>query len=133
MMQKAEKLICPDCHTPNLERHIIEDGCWSACEACGYVAIEDERDQLRRDLRQCGHGLHGWPWGLSMGDGRDPQWDGQWIVFGADPATVISLSGKVKVRLRRDLRRARRAFCLATGFAVAFWVVAIWALWEWVR
>jgi len=47
---------------------------------------------------ECGSGLHGWPWGLSMGDGKDPQWDGAWLVFGAQPSGVINLGGKCKTR-----------------------------------
>ena len=47
---------------------------------------------------QCGNGLHGWPWGIAMGDGKCPNWDGKWIVFGSDPSTVVSLGGKVKVQ-----------------------------------
>jgi hypothetical protein len=48
--------------------------------------------------KECGGGLHGWPWGLSLGDGKDPDWSGKWIVFGSDPGTVIDLNGKVKCR-----------------------------------
>ncbi len=46
----------------------------------------------------CGQGLHGWPWGFSMGDGKDPDWSGAWIVFGALPSDVVDLDGKVKAR-----------------------------------
>jgi hypothetical protein len=45
---------------------------------------------------ECGGGLHGWPWGLAMGEGKDPDWSGKWIVFGAIPDLVIDLSGKCK-------------------------------------
>ncbi len=41
-------------------------------------------------------GLFGWPWGLAFGDGKEPLYDGQWIVFEAHPEDVIDLSGKVK-------------------------------------
>ncbi|HLG99809.1 MAG TPA: hypothetical protein VKX49_26100, partial [Bryobacteraceae bacterium] len=47
---------------------------------------------------ECGGGLHGWPWGFSMGDGREPDWSGKWIVFGSDPADVVDLGGKVKAK-----------------------------------
>jgi hypothetical protein len=47
---------------------------------------------------KCGGGLHGWPWGLSMGDGKEPQWDGAWIVFGADPSQIVDLGGKCKTK-----------------------------------
>ncbi len=49
------------------------------------------------NLPECGGGLHGWPWGLSIGDGKDPDWNnGTWIVWGADPKSVIDLQGKCK-------------------------------------
>ena len=48
-------------------------------------------------VAECGSGLHGWPWGFSLGDGKDPDWSGVWLVFAADPATVVDLGGKVKV------------------------------------
>ena len=44
----------------------------------------------------CGGGLHGWPWGLSIGDGKEADWQGTWLVFGALPVDVIDLGGKVK-------------------------------------
>jgi hypothetical protein len=50
---------------------------------------------------ECGGGLHGWPWGLAIGDGKSPIWDNTqatWIVFGALPKDVVDLSGKVKAK-----------------------------------
>lgn len=46
----------------------------------------------------CGNGLHGWPWGLGIGGGKEPNWHGTWIVFGAIPADVVDLGDKVKTR-----------------------------------
>ena len=51
-----------------------------------------------RPVTECGGGLHGWPWGLAIGDGKEPDWAGTWIVFGANPADVLDLGGKVKCR-----------------------------------
>ena len=48
--------------------------------------------------QECGGGLHGWPWGLSIGDGKNAAWDGVWIVFGSDPKEVINLNGKCKAK-----------------------------------
>ncbi|NJL72287.1 MAG: hypothetical protein HC888_12240 [Candidatus Competibacteraceae bacterium] len=37
-------------------------------------------------IKECGNGLHGWPWGLSLGDGPEPEYtDNMWIVLGALP------------------------------------------------
>lgn len=38
---------------------------------------------------KCGSGLHGWPWGLGIGDGNDPNYQGRWYVVGAKPEEVI--------------------------------------------
>jgi hypothetical protein len=46
----------------------------------------------------CGNGLHGWPWGLSMGDGKDPEWDALWQVYSVATADIVDLKGKVKFR-----------------------------------
>lgn len=53
------------------------------------------------DRAECGGGLHGWPWGLAMGDGKDPDWSGKWIVFSAKPEEVIDLGGKCKAAVVR--------------------------------
>jgi hypothetical protein len=47
---------------------------------------------------ECGHGLHGWPWGFAIGDGKEPEWAATWLVFGAVPAEVVDLGGKVKAK-----------------------------------
>jgi hypothetical protein len=49
-------------------------------------------------VARCGNGLHGWPWGLALGDGKDIDWTATWIVFGAAPDDVIDLGGKCKAR-----------------------------------
>ena len=43
-------------------------------------------------------GLFGWPWGMSIGAGRDPDAVAAWIVFSARPENVIPVGtdGKVK-------------------------------------
>jgi len=32
----------------------------------------------------CGGGIHGWPWGLSMGEGKDSEWSALWQVYRLD-------------------------------------------------
>jgi hypothetical protein len=41
-------------------------------------------------------GLFGWPWGLNIGGGKEPDYQGDWIVFAADPASVVDLDDKAK-------------------------------------
>ena len=41
-------------------------------------------------------GLFGWPWGVGIGGGKDPDYQGDWIVFAAKPEDVIDLGDKAK-------------------------------------
>ena len=42
-------------------------------------------------------GLFGWPWGIAIGDGKEPDWvNGTWLVFGAYPEDVVDIGGKCK-------------------------------------
>jgi hypothetical protein len=43
----------------------------------------------------CGGGIHGWPWGLSLGDGKESDWSATWQVYGVDPKDVIGGSGEL--------------------------------------
>ena len=51
---------------------------------------------------RCGGGLHGWPWGLSPGVGKEPTWDTPWLVLAAKPEDVVDITsngcGKAKAR-----------------------------------
>ena len=43
-------------------------------------------------------GLFGWPWGVNLGGGIDPDYGGKWIVFSAPPENVILIDNeKAKV------------------------------------
>ena len=72
-----------------------------AWPAVGEIATPEQWDPSP----VCGNGLHGWPWGTAFGDGKDPQYDGLWIVFEAIPADVVCLGGKCKVRECRIVYR----------------------------
>ena len=55
---------------------------------------------------ECGGGLHGWPWGFGIGDGKEPDWSGRWIVFGSQPEDVIgNLEGGQKCKARAGVIR----------------------------
>ena len=47
---------------------------------------------------ECGGGIHGWPWALSLGEGKDCDWSGLWQVYGVKPKDIIDLDGKCKFR-----------------------------------
>ena len=42
---------------------------------------------------ECGGGIHGWPWGIGLGDGKEPEWDALWQVYSVDPAKLIGEAG----------------------------------------
>ena len=43
-------------------------------------------------------GLFGWPWGVGLGGGKQPDYQGRWIVFSAEPSDVVDLDDKCKAR-----------------------------------
>ena len=46
----------------------------------------------------CGGGIHGWPWGVGIGDGKDPDWMALWQVYAVNPTDLVAIGGKVKFR-----------------------------------
>ena len=54
----------------------------------------------------CGDGIHGWAWGLGLGDGKDPQWDGIWQVAGCLPKDVVgNIEGDRKCKFSKGILR----------------------------
>src|SRR5436190_20935787 len=41
----------------------------------------------------CGGGIHGWPWGIGLGDGKDPDWQALWQVYSVKPELLIGEVG----------------------------------------
>lgn len=41
----------------------------------------------------CGGGIHGWAWGIGLGNGKDPDWKGLWQVYGVIPELVVGNVG----------------------------------------
>ena len=70
------------------------------------------------DSRQvCGGGIHGWAWGLCIGEGKDPDWSAIWKVYGAKPEDVVPIEGKVK--FRTGILRFSGAWWEATSFVLS--------------
>ena len=50
----------------------------------------------------CGGGIHGWPWALGLGEGKECDWSALWQVYGVKPEDIMQgepdLIGKVKFR-----------------------------------
>ena len=51
---------------------------------------------------KCGGGIHGWPWALRLGEGKECDWSALWQVYGVKPEDIMQgepdLIGKVKFR-----------------------------------
>ena len=48
---------------------------------------------------ECGGGIHGWPWGFFLGQGKACEWQrGLWQVYAVLPEQIIDLGGKCKFR-----------------------------------
>jgi hypothetical protein len=40
----------------------------------------------------CGGGIHGWAWGIGLGEGKEPQWNGaMWQVYAVKAADLVGL------------------------------------------
>jgi hypothetical protein len=48
--------------------------------------------------KECGGGLHGWPWGIGIGGGKEPDWNGRWLVLGAASEDIVDLGDKCKAQ-----------------------------------
>lgn len=60
---------------------------------------------------QCGNGLHGWPWGIGVGIGKEPSPHA--LVFAAPPDSVVEIEpGKCKVPRARVVYVGTLAECM---------------------
>ena len=54
----------------------------------------------------CGSGIHGWPLGLSLGEGKECDWSALWQAYGAKPADITgNLEGGGKCKFRTGTLR----------------------------
>ena len=57
--------------------------------------------------QECGGGIHGWAWGIGIGDGKDADWiDGLWQVYGVKSTNVIGeIDGGIKCKFKTGMLR----------------------------
>ena len=69
----------------------------------------------------CGGGLHGWPWGIGVGEGMRLNWQGKWIVFAptSESGVVGNLEGGRKCKAQRVVIRFVGNWTEATRFVLA--------------
>ena len=54
----------------------------------------------------CGGGIHGWPWGIGLGDGKEPDWSALWQVYGVKPEDIVAeVDGGPKIKFRTGILR----------------------------
>jgi hypothetical protein len=67
----------------------------------------------------CGNGIHGWPWGLGLGDGKDPDYrEGVWYVIGVKADIVGQLEGGSKCKFKAGIVRYRGQWVGALAFTL---------------
>ena len=68
----------------------------------------------------CGGGIHGWPLGLGLGEGKEPDWHALWQVYSAKPEDVSGeLEGGSKCKFKTGTLRFRGAWNDATDFVLS--------------
>ncbi|MGP8268925.1 MAG: hypothetical protein ACLQLH_02560, partial [Terracidiphilus sp.] len=53
----------------------------------------------------CGGGIHAWPWAMSLGAGKDPEWDALWQVYGVKPDDIVPVENDGKIKFRTGILR----------------------------
>jgi hypothetical protein len=68
----------------------------------------------------CGGGIHGWPWGFSIGDGKEPDWTAIWMVYAVDPKDIVGGSGDLvgKCKFRTGVLKFIGNWQEATAFVL---------------
>ncbi len=68
----------------------------------------------------CGGGIHGWPWGIGIGDGKEPDWSALWQVYGVDPADIVGeIETGAKCKFRTGTLRYKGDWHGATNFILS--------------
>ena len=66
---------------------------------------------------KCGGGIHGWPLGLGIGDGKEADWSALWQVYSVQPADIIGeIEGVQKCKFRTGILRFKGTWYDAGNF-----------------
>ena len=70
---------------------------------------------------ECGGGIHGWPWAIGLGDGKDCDWSALWQVYGVAPKDIVGGDGdlKAKLKFRTGTLKFVGTWDAATAFVLA--------------
>ena len=62
--------------------------------------------------KKCGGGLHGWPWGIGLGSGKEPDYAQDWVVFASAPSDVVAIEeSESKSELKVKARCGEVVYC----------------------
>jgi len=68
---------------------------------------------------KCVGGIHGWPLGLGIGEGKEADWGALWQVYGAKPEDVVGeLEGGQKCKFRAGILRFSGPWYKATEYVL---------------
>jgi hypothetical protein len=69
---------------------------------------------------KCGGGIHGWPLGLGIGEGKDADWTALWQVYGVKPKDIIGeIEGGQKCKFRTGILRYMGPWYAASEYVLA--------------
>ena len=69
----------------------------------------------------CGGGIHGWPWGMSLGEGKECDWSATWLVYGVKTEDICGGQGDLigKCKFRTGIVRHVGTWDSATNFVLS--------------
>jgi hypothetical protein len=69
---------------------------------------------------KCGGGIHGWPWALGLGEGKECEWSALWQVYGVKPEDIMHGEPDLvwKVKFRTGILRFLGTWDQATNFVL---------------
>ena len=72
-------------------------------------------------ISKCGGGIHGWPWAMWLGSGKDPQWDALWQVYAVKPSDIVLIeeNSEWKIKFRSGRLVFLGAWNKATDFVLS--------------
>jgi len=80
------------------------------------VTAPDWSDDMR-----CGGGIHGWPWAIGLGEGKECDWSALWQVYGVAAKDIVGGEGNLrgKAKFRTGVLRFTGSWNEATDFVLA--------------
>ena len=70
---------------------------------------------------KCGGGIHGWPWAIGLGEGKECEWNALWQVYSVRPEDIVGGEGDLlaKAKFRTGMLRFMGHWADATNFVLS--------------